>query len=511
MLTRARLAALALMGLAACSRGPGDLGPAPTLSTVAPDAGPTNGATFLSVFGTDFHPGVQLYVGGVPAVNVNITGAFSLTASTPPGDAGFVDVRVVNPDGQEATLAGAFQYVHEPFVVTEAKLETAATSTDTSGANPVPFTVTADVGVPGLTDAGTPPPGLIAQAGWAPDTATDFSPFTWTAASYLGKATDPSLDRYAGVASLPGASSPTPQSYWVTMRFSVDGVTWTYADRLGAVGGTQFSQLSSVEVVQPAVSWCKTLSVSNSAPASGAPVTAHGLVVATGGTLRAQAGVGSRTDNPLTSNAWGWHDAVFDAATDAGADYVATVGPAYSGSRQLAFRFSVDDGGTWTYCDASGDSDGGYDPAVGWFLNVGVGTLDFCNLQSPATLTQPADGGTVVFGQVWVKGVTSRDAGDPLTAQLGWGQQQEDPGVSQGWTWVDAGYDTPAFNTRNNEYNAVLAGPDGGVVAYTFRYSVDGGPWCYGDLTGAGDDLDGAGQQVGFSGGASIGAATITP
>ena len=63
MLARARLAVLALMGLAACSKGPGDTGPVPTLSSVAPDAGPTNGATFLSVLGTDFHPGAQLYVG----------------------------------------------------------------------------------------------------------------------------------------------------------------------------------------------------------------------------------------------------------------------------------------------------------------------------------------------------------------------------------------------------------------------------------------------------------------
>ena len=158
------------------------------------------------------------------------------------------------------------------------------------------FPVSADVLSPGTADAGASCSRLIAQAGWAPTTATDFALYL-DSGSLVGKAGDPSVDRYAGVASLPGVSSPVAQSYWVTMRFSVNGVTWTYADRLSAIGGTQFSQLSSVEVIQPVVSWCKTLSVSNSSPASGAPVTTHGLVVSTGGALRAQAGVGGRGDN----------------------------------------------------------------------------------------------------------------------------------------------------------------------------------------------------------------------
>jgi hypothetical protein len=50
--------------------------------------------------------------GGVPATNVNVSGASMLTCNTPPGN-GTVDV-VVTTDGGTFTLTGAFAYVPAP-------------------------------------------------------------------------------------------------------------------------------------------------------------------------------------------------------------------------------------------------------------------------------------------------------------------------------------------------------------------------------------------------------------
>jgi hypothetical protein len=119
-----------------------------------------------------------------------------------------------------------------------------------------------------------------------------------------------------------------------------------------------------------------------------------------------------------------------------------------------------------------------------------------------------------------VSGFTTQDAGDPVLAQLGYGQKNEDPGVSTDWVWIDAGYDTPQFATvnglPNNEYNAAFTGIAPGTYSYAFRFTVDGGRWCYGDLDGAGSNEDGKGTQGGFNGdaaggGPNLGVANVTP
>ena len=94
----------------------------------------------------------------------------------------------------------------------------------------------------------------------------------------------------------------------------------------------------------------------------------------------------------------------------------------------------MDDGG-WNYCDRNGSDVNGYEPAQQWDLNITRPSIAFCNLQFPPA----ADAGTLVYGQIYVPGVT-RDAGAPITAELGYGRKIEDPGVSASWTWSAATY-----------------------------------------------------------------------
>ncbi|MGD0089866.1 MAG: IPT/TIG domain-containing protein [Planctomycetota bacterium] len=91
------------------------LGPAPTVSGIAPSSGPTNGGTNVTVTGTGFADGATVDFSGTQASNVVFVSATQFTATTPAGAAaGTVDVNVTNPDGQVGTLAGGFAYYLGP-------------------------------------------------------------------------------------------------------------------------------------------------------------------------------------------------------------------------------------------------------------------------------------------------------------------------------------------------------------------------------------------------------------
>lgn len=86
------------------------LGPPPTLTAVSPLNGPTAGATTITLTGTEFGSGTTVTVGGTLATNVSVSSPSSLTAVTPAGVAGVVNVVVTKADGQAATLAAGYTY-----------------------------------------------------------------------------------------------------------------------------------------------------------------------------------------------------------------------------------------------------------------------------------------------------------------------------------------------------------------------------------------------------------------
>ena len=90
--------------------GGGPTAPAPTVSSITPNTGPTTGGTSVTISGSGFVSGATVSLGGAFATNVAIPNSNTITATTGPRSAGVVDVVVTNPDNQSATLAQAFTY-----------------------------------------------------------------------------------------------------------------------------------------------------------------------------------------------------------------------------------------------------------------------------------------------------------------------------------------------------------------------------------------------------------------
>jgi hypothetical protein len=86
------------------------LGPAPTLTNVAPTTGPTTGGTVLTLTGTNFVAGATVSVGGTAATAVTVVNATTINATTPAHTAGLVSVTVTNADTQSATRANSYTY-----------------------------------------------------------------------------------------------------------------------------------------------------------------------------------------------------------------------------------------------------------------------------------------------------------------------------------------------------------------------------------------------------------------
>ncbi|MFY0566914.1 IPT/TIG domain-containing protein [Archangium lansingense] len=91
--------------------------PAPTLVGRSSVRGSSNGGTVVTLSGSGFAPGASVTFDGVAAPVVEVASPSSLTATTPAHAAGRVDITVINPDGQEATLPGAFTYEAAPLPV----------------------------------------------------------------------------------------------------------------------------------------------------------------------------------------------------------------------------------------------------------------------------------------------------------------------------------------------------------------------------------------------------------
>jgi Autotransporter beta-domain/Bacterial Ig-like domain (group 3)/IPT/TIG domain len=97
--------------------------PAPTLTSVSPPSGPSQGKTPVTIKGTNLTGATSVTFGGAAATGVVVVDAQTITALTPPGTVGAaVDIVVTTPatstTTQTATLAGAYTYVNAAPTVT---------------------------------------------------------------------------------------------------------------------------------------------------------------------------------------------------------------------------------------------------------------------------------------------------------------------------------------------------------------------------------------------------------
>ena len=194
------------------------------------------------------------------------------------------------------------------------------------------------------------------------------------------------------------------------------------------------------------------------------------------------------------SNNWDWSQAAFNASCSQCGNNYEFDGSLYTGgagSYALAFRFSTDQGNSWTNCDATGDTaPATYEPANQGTLTVAVAdggsdggsdagpSIGYCDLQFPSTLNSPP--GVLagpVYGRVYVAGLTD-SSGNPalIEGQVGFGPPGSIPASDGGWSWAPAAYNPGCNGCGNNyEYDGTFTAPGPGSYALAFRFSLDNG------------------------------------
>jgi hypothetical protein len=87
--------------------------PSPVLASVSPNAGTTSGGTFVTLSGNYLDNSSSVTFGGVSASNITVVNSNTVTANTPPGVVGAVDVTITTPGGQY-TLNNGYSYALPP-------------------------------------------------------------------------------------------------------------------------------------------------------------------------------------------------------------------------------------------------------------------------------------------------------------------------------------------------------------------------------------------------------------
>ena len=501
--------------------GGGDGGVIGTLTGLDPATGPLAGGTAVEVRGTGFVAGLGVTLGGDACTGLVVISDTRVSCNTPAhATAEAVDVTATWPGGATATLTGAFTYQSAPPAsVDYAQLFDPATDpTVTSGST---VTVSAQVYVAGVTPGAGQGAGVTAQVGFGPATANpsaDPSTFTFAALAYTGDADglnpgDQANDVYGGDVAVPAQAG----SYRLAVRFSLDGTTWTYADRTGTADGFAATDLPTVTVqppAQPGIGYAKLLQpAADATVAGGDMVTVSAEVYVAGvtpgpgqgGGVHAQVGFGPATADPKANpSAFTFTDLQYtgdsdglnpgDQANDVYGGSIAA--PAADGSYRLAVRFTLD-AATYTYADLTGTADGftATDLPTITVSNTTTVAIDYCELHYPATLLgAPGQRTDLVYGWVYTAGVTDQSGqAAGIEAQVGVGATGTDPATDASWTFANAQYNTDTNNGANDEYMAAITAPTApGGYDYAYRFSGDGGQtWTYCDLASQNGSTDG--------------------
>ena len=111
-------------------------------------------------------------------------------------------------------------------------------------------------------------------------------------------------------------------------------------------------------------------------------------------------------------------------------------------------------------------------------------TLDFVNLQFPASGTICQTGTFTAFGQVFESGVTpGAGQGSGITVEFGYNSTNNPP---SSWSnWFTASYNSTVTG-NNDEYQYLFTPPSSGTFYYAFRYKQGTCDWQYGGYTSGG-------------------------
>ena len=489
---------------------------APTLLSVSPALGAKAGGTIVSVLGTNLAPGTRLFVGASEATNVVWISDRRITArTTPSAVSGKVPVTIVNPDGEEGSLADGFEYIPPPSertaidscqLVSPISLSVGAASQS----DPIVGAVTAI----GVTDFSGQGGKIEGQLGFGPDGVAPVdgsgtvSPYwTWIPADYSDSNSGSSYDGYT--ASLVG---PAIGSYKYAFRFNYNGGAWTYCDLDGSENGFSLDEAGPMLVHGPTVDWCATIDPKQLSSKPGEPVTFTdgGVATITAQAYKkysttddgqnvtqyvAQVGYGPANVG-IGSDSWQWFDAGFVAPHTGqfGNNYEfagSFDGPSVSGTYNFGYRIMVT-GGPWTYCGLDNPIGATQYVDLGELDSIGLATADYCVLEGPATMS--ANAGDVTgpaTSRIYKNGLTTDKSGgsaSQITGQIGYGPAGKGP-ADPSWTWTDGTFTGANGGSFGNDYDysGSFVAPNAGSYLYAFRYAINGGPWTFCNLDGLAD------------------------
>lgn len=413
-------------------------------------------------------------------------------------------------DGVSSSALGSFSVVEAAErMVSFCQLADQGVVTSEAG-TPTPD-IFAQVFAPGLTPG--PGQGALIEGELGFGEGDDYERFAYVPMAYSAdrdgeEVGDLARDQYS--ASL---SVPTAGTYKYVARFKTAGAPWFYCDLDGngfdqSFETDQLGQLDISPAQSTIISACRTETDAASAlvdAVSGqifGSVTVPGLTGADGAAdgLRAELVWGAASSAPDT---WTEQvDATYDADGDGDSElFVATLSSAAAGDFGYAYRFSVDDGATWSWCDTDG-SDGtapGFEEQkVGAFTvtEQAVTRIVACDTETFAATAAVASASSPISGKVTIPGVTDgAGEGAGVLAELVWGDVNADP-----LTWAnvvpavyDSDRDQQPGDLASDRYVTAITPQMAGSYGYYYRFSVDAGQ------TWSGCDTDGSdGTTAGF-------------
>ncbi len=192
----------------------------PTVTSISPTAGTTAGGTSVTITGTNFTGATAVKFGATNATGFTVDSATQITATSPAGAAGIVDVTVTNANGTSA-ISAADQYT---FVAPPVANAVSTTVAHGSTSNPVTLNIT-----------GGAPTGVAVATQAAHGTATA----SGTSITYTPSASYSGSDSFTYTATNAGGTSAP-----ATVTVTVSNPTVTYGPSSPAAGtvGTAYSQ-----------------------------------------------------------------------------------------------------------------------------------------------------------------------------------------------------------------------------------------------------------------------------
>jgi len=237
---------------------------APTVTSIAPTAGPSAGGTTVTITGTGFGSGATVKIGGVSATGVVFGSATSITAVTLSGT-GAQSVVVTNPDTQSSNTNINFTYAAAPTVTS-----IAPTGGPSAGGTTITITGT------GFVSGATVKIGGVSATGVVFGSATSITAITpsGTAGAKSVVVTNPDTQSSNATVNFTYAAAPTvtsispnsgPTSGNTSITITGTGFVNGATVKIGGISatGVVFGSATSITAVTPSGTGVQSVVVTN--------------------------------------------------------------------------------------------------------------------------------------------------------------------------------------------------------------------------------------------------------